>query len=217
MTRWGMVIDLQKCVGCYACVLACKQEHFLPPGIFWGRLVVSETGRHAAVTKAAYPVLCNHCQEAICVKVCPTGATVQRKDGIVTVNYEECAGCRYCVVACPYQQRTYYADDQKEYFPGQGFTELELLGKKLYPLQKGSVLKCNFCAERIDQGLQQGLEPGVDRQASPACVIACPAKARYFGDLSDQQSEVSRLIKEKKALQFHSEYGTDPSVYYITR
>ena len=217
MARWGMVIDLQRCVGCYACVLACKQEHFLPPGIFWGRLVVSETGQHAAITKAVYPVLCNHCEDAICVKVCPTGATQKRDDGIIFIDYDQCAGCRYCVIACPYQQRTYYADDQKEYFPGQGLTELEIIGKELYPLQKGSVIKCNFCLERIDEGLKQGLEPGVDRQASPACVITCPAKARNFGDLDDPRSEVSRLIKEKKASQFHPEFGTNPSVYYISR
>jgi Fe-S-cluster-containing dehydrogenase component len=212
-----MVINLQKCVGCYACVLACKQEHFLPPGIFWGRLVVGETGHHAAVTKAVYPVLCNHCEDAACVKVCPTGATAQRADGIVTVDYDKCAGCRYCVLACPYQQRTYYGDGKREYFPGQGFTELEIIGRELYPLQEGSVLKCTFCTERIDGGLEQGLLPGVDREATPACVIACPAKARYFGDLSDANSEVTSLIKEKKASQFHPEFGTEPSVYYILR
>ena len=217
MARWGMVINLQKCVGCYACVIACKQEHFLPPGIFWGRVVVGETGHRAAVTKAAYPVLCNHCEDAACVKVCPTGATVQREDGIVTVDYDKCAGCRYCVLACPYQQRTYYADSKKEYFPGQGLTPLEKIGKELYPLQEGSVLKCNFCRERIDEGLKEGLVPGVDREATPACVIACPAKARYFGDLNDPDSEVTLLIKEKKASQFHPEFGTDPSVYYILR
>lgn len=217
MVRWGMVIDLQKCISCYACVVACKQEHFLPPGVFWNRLVVSETGKYPTVTKIAYPVLCNHCEDAICVKVCPTGATVKREDGIVSIDYDTCVGCRYCVVACPYQQRTYYADDQEEYFPGQGLTELEIIGKELYPLQKGTVIKCNFCLERIDEGLKQGLEPGVDRQASPACVITCPAKARYFGDLNDPNSEVSRLIKEKKASQFHPEFGTNPSVYYISR
>ncbi len=77
------------------------------------------------------------------------------------------------------------------------------------------MLKCNFCLERIDSGLKQGLVPGVDREATPACVIACPAKARYFGDLTDPNSEVTLLIKEKKASQFHPEFGTDPSVYYI--
>ena len=217
MARWGMVIDLKRCVGCYACMIACKQEHFLPPDIFWGRLVVGETGKYPAVTKQLYPVLCNHCEEAACVKACPSGATTQREDGIVTVDYDECVGCRYCLIACPYQQRTYYADGKKEYFPGQGLTELELIGKELYPLQPGTVVKCNFCVERVDEGLAKGLKPGVDREATPVCVNACPTKARTFGDLGDPESEVSILIKQRNGLPLHPEYGTEPSVYYITR
>jgi len=217
MARWGMVIDLKRCIGCYGCMLACKQEHFLPPGIFWGRLVIGETGKYPAVTKQMYPVLCNHCEEAACVKVCPTGATTRREDGIVIIDYDKCVGCRYCVIACPYQQRTFYADGSKEYFPGQGFTELETIGRELYPLQPGTVVKCNFCAERIDEGLKEGLEPGIDREATPACVNACPAKARTFGDLDDPNSEVSKLIRDRKGYQLHPEFGTEPSVYYIIR
>ncbi len=114
MKRWGMVIDLQKCIGCYACVVACKQEHFLPPEVFWSRIVISETGDYPTVTKLLYPVQCNHCEDPICVKVCPTGASVKREDGIVVVNDNECVGCSYCIVACPYRQRTYYADSKRE-------------------------------------------------------------------------------------------------------
>lgn len=217
MTRRAMVIDLQRCATCYNCVVACKQEHFIPPWVFWNRIVVSEAGKFPTVTKIAYPVLCNHCKEAVCVKVCPTGATHKREDGIVEMIPDKCVGCRYCVVVCPYQQRTYNAHDNKEYFPGQGLTPLEIIGKKLYPLQKGTVIKCNFCAERVDQGVKKGLKPGVDREATPACVIACPCSARYFGDLDDPKSEVSKLIKEKKAYPLHPEYGTEPSVFYINR
>jgi len=217
MTRWGMVIDLQKCIGCYSCQVSCKQEHFLPPNIFWNRVVIAETGKYPTVTKQIYPVLCNHCAEAACVNVCPSGASSIREDGIVEIDYDKCVGCRYCVIACPYQNRTFYADGKAEYWPGQGFTELELIGKELYPLQVGTVVKCNFCTERIDEGLKKGLKPGVDREATPACVIACPVKARTFGDLDDPNSEVSQLIKQKKGFQLHPEYGTDPSVYYINR
>ena len=217
MPRWGMVIDLQRCIGCYACMVACKQEHFLPPGVFWGRVLISESGKSPTVTKLMYPVLCNHCEEAICEKVCPTGATSKRDNGIVAIDPDTCVGCRYCVMACPYQQRTYFGDDEKEYFPNQGLTELEIIGKRLYPHQEGTVVKCTFCVERIDTGMEQGLHPGVDRAATPACVITCPAKARYFGDLDDPTSEVSILIKEKRASQLHPEFGTEPSVYYISR
>lgn len=214
MARWGMVIDLKKCIGCNACMIACKQAHSLPPDIFWARVLVAETGKYPTVTKQIYPVLCNHCEEAACVKVCPTGATTKREDGIVIIDYDKCVGCRYCVIACSYQQRSFYAR-QKEYFPGQGLTELEIVGQQLHPLQPGTVVKCDFCAERIDEGLKKGLRPSVDREATPVCVNACPAKARYFGDISDPSSQVSKLIKERRGFQLHPEFGTDPSVYYI--
>jgi phenylacetyl-CoA:acceptor oxidoreductase subunit 1 len=215
MTRWGMVLDLKKCVNCYACMIACKQEHFLPPGVYWNRLLVSETGEYPRVTKLVYPLLCNHCQEAACVDVCPTGASTRREDGIVTIDPDECVGCGYCVIACPYQQRTMYADDNKEFFPGQGHTELEVIGQTLYPLQPGTVVKCNFCMERIDNGMKQGLKPGIDREATPACVNACMVKARHFGDLHDPDSEVSMLIRARKGYPLHPEWGTEPSVYYV--
>jgi Fe-S-cluster-containing dehydrogenase component len=119
------------------------------------------------------------------------------------------------MIACPYQARTFYEDGDKEYFPGQGLTEHEKIGKLLYPHQEGVVQKCIFCKERIDAGLARGLKPGVDREATPACVISCPTKAMHFGDLDDPYSEIARLIKEKKGKPFHPEYGTEPSIYYI--
>ena len=216
MASWGMVIDLRKCISCYSCMISCKQEHFLPPGVFWNRIVIGEMGTYPAVSKLTYPVLCNHCSEAPCVKACPTRATTRRDDGIVIIDYEKCVGCRYCLIACPFQQRTFYANDQKEYFPGQGFTEYEVIGRELYPLETGTVMKCNFCSERIDAGIEKGLKPGIDREATPACVIACPTEARVFGDLDDPNSEISREIREENGFQLHPEYGTNPSVYYIT-
>lgn len=215
MARWGMVIDLKRCIGCWACVVACKVEHFLPPGIFWNRVLTAETGRYPSVSKKMYPILCNHCAEAACVEVCPTGATSQREDGIVLVDSNKCIGCRYCLIACPYQQRTFHDDEKAEYFPGQGLTQFEILGRELYPLQKGTVVKCNFCVERIEEGEEKGLKAGVDRDATPACVNACPVEARTFGDLDDPASNVSELNKTRKGCQLHPEFGTDPSVYYI--
>jgi phenylacetyl-CoA:acceptor oxidoreductase subunit 1 len=216
MANWAMVVDLRKCIACYSCMIACKEEHFLPPGIFFNRVLIGETGTYPTVTKQMYPVGCNHCKEAACVKACPTRATTKREDGIVIVDSDKCVGCRYCLIACPYQQRTFHSNNHKEYFPGQGLTEYEIIGKELYPLEQGTVVKCNFCAERIDAGIKKGLKPGVDREATPACVITCAPKARYFGDLDDPDSEVSKLIKEKRGYQLHPEYGTDPSFYYIS-
>ena len=214
--RWGMVIDLKRCIGCYACMVSCKQAHALPPNVFWSRVLVSETGTYPTVTKHILPVLCNHCKDAACIEVCPTGATQKREDGIVWVDAEKCVGCRYCLVACPYQMRTYNADKQKEYWPGQGLTELERIGRELiYPLEPNTVVKCNFCIERIDKAKENGLKPGIDRDVTPTCVNACPVKARNFGDLDDPNSNVSRLVKDRKGHQLHHEYGTEPSVYYI--
>jgi molybdopterin-containing oxidoreductase family iron-sulfur binding subunit len=210
-----MVIDLKKCIGCYSCVITCKQEHFIPPNVFWNRLVIKETGEYPQVNKHVYPVLCNHCAEAPCVKVCPSGASNKREDGVVLVNSGECVGCGYCVVACPYQQRTTYKDENELYFPGQGRTELETIGRELYHHEQGTPLKCNFCAEIIDRGISKGLVPGIDREATPACVNNCPPSARHFGDLDDPESEVSILIRRRSGLQLHSGYGTNPSVYYI--
>ena len=214
--RWGRLINLVKCAGCYGCVVKCKQEHFLPPDVMWGRLLISEAeGQYPNVKKNMYPVLCNHCKEPVCVEVCPTGATLQREDGIVEVDSDKCMGCRYCLISCPYQVRTYMSSEDKEYFPGQGLTELEEVGKKLYPHQKGVVTKCNFCLERVDKGIEEGLKPGQDREATPACVNTCPTKARYFGDLDDPDSEISVLIREKRAVPLHPEHGTEPCVYYV--
>jgi Fe-S-cluster-containing dehydrogenase component len=213
--RWGMVVDLTKCVRCYACLAACRIEHFLPMGINWPKLVAMETGgEHPMVS--TYSVRCNHCKDAPCVEVCPTAATTRREDGIVTVDQNKCVGCRYCVIACPYQNRTFLSKDKdKGFFPGQGLTPFEKAGKKLYKHQIGTTEKCNFCAERIDDGMAKGLVPGKDREATPACVNTCPARALTVGDLDDPDSEISRLIKEKKGFQLHPEYETDPSVYFI--
>lgn len=213
--RWGMAIEQKRCVGCYECVLACKAEHFLPPEIFWNRVLIGEKGKYPAVTKLIVNVRCNQCSDPPCVKACPTGASQQREDGIVWVDEDKCVGCRYCVIACPYQMRTMYEDGNARYFPGQELTEHEKMGRELYPHQPGIVQKCVFCKERVDSGMAAGLTPGVDRAATPACVINCPTKALHFGDLDDPYSDINRLIKEKKASPFHPEYGTEPSIYYI--
>lgn len=212
--RWGMVIDLKRCIGCYSCVVACKEDHFLPPGIFWNKVLVTHKGVYPAVTKEILPVLCNHCKEAACVDVCPTGASTRREDGIVLVDANKCVGCRYCIIACPYQHRSTF-EKYSPYFKGDGYTPSEEIGRQLYPLEEGTAVKCTFCVERLEEGLNKGLKPGVDPEATPACVIACPTKARYFGDLEDPDSEVPRLIREKKGRPLGPEFDTDPSVFYL--
>lgn len=213
--RWGMVINLIKCTRCHACVAACRIEHFLPIGMNWPRLIAWETDVPGQEV-TTIPVRCNQCKEAPCVEVCPAEATKKRPDGIVYVDNNICVGCRYCIIACPYQNRTFYSRDKDPgYFPGYERTRFEKAGRKLYPHTIGTTEKCDFCMERIDAGMAKGLVPGKDREATPACVNTCQARALTFGDLDDPNSEVSILIKEKNAFQLHPEYGTEPSIYYI--
>lgn len=201
MARYGMLIDLRRCVGCFACVMACKAEHSTPKGVNWNRVIVEEKGEYPKARMTFKPILCNHCSNPPCLDVCPTGATSKRPDGIVTVNSNKCIGCQYCVVACPYQARSFNKKSEG-YFPEYGLTTLEQQGYKQH--LKGTAGKCIFCYERVDQGL------------SPACVVSCPGKARIFGDIDDPQSEISLLLKEHKAFQHLTHLGTGPAVFYIS-
>lgn len=202
MTRYGMVIDLKRCVGCYACVLACKSENGTPKGIFYTRVLDKEEGTFPNVKKTYVPVLCNHCKNAACERVCPTGATSKRADGIVLVDQNVCVGCRACYVACPYNNRYFLPKGVlgEGYYPG-GLTPFEEV--KYKELQEGVVTKCTLCVHRIDEGLE------------PACVNTCPSDARVFGDLDDPNSKVSRLLRQRKGVQPLPECDTDPSVYYL--
>lgn len=214
--KWGMVIDVAKCMRCHACVAACRIEHFLPMGVAWVKLIAYEVEDSKGVDISTYPIRCNQCKEPSCVEVCPTEATQKREDGIIKIDPDKCIGCRYCVIACPFQNRTFLSKERDPgYFPGYAETRFEKMGKKLYPHQVGTTQKCNFCMEKIDAGQEKGLMPGKDWDATPACVNTCQARALTFGDLDDPDSDISKLIREKEAFQLHVEYGTDPSVYYF--
>jgi molybdopterin-containing oxidoreductase family iron-sulfur binding subunit len=194
-----MVIDLKRCIGCYACQLSCKAEHGTPPGVFFARVLKHEEGTYPSVRQLFLPVLCNHCEEAPCVDACPTGASFKWEDGVVDIDHDKCVGCKTCMMACPYGNR-YFNDQAQHYFP-QGPTDYEQARMSRH--QTDVVMKCNFCRERRAEG------------KLPACVANCPTIARTFGDLDDPTSEVSRLIKERGGFPLHPELGTKPSVYYL--
>lgn len=198
--RLGMVIDLKRCVGCYGCQLSCKAEHATPPGVFFARLAKQEIGAFPNVQVVFLPLLCFHCAEAPCVEVCPTGASHYREGGVVDIDRQLCVACRACLQACPYSAR-YYHDAPRTYYPGQGPTPYERV--RGGPDGLNVVMKCNFCIDRVQAGLE------------PACVANCAAKARTFGDLDDPASEVSRLIKLRGGQPLRPELGTRPSVYYL--
>jgi len=201
MTRWGMVLDLARCIGCNACTVACKIENGTPPDAYWARVYTEETGTYPDTKTTYVPALCNHCEDAPCVTVCPTKASYKRDDGIVMIDQNLCIGCRACMMACPYSNRFYLRKGVLETGYHGERTDFEELKWALF--QEGTVNKCTFCAHRVDEGLE------------PACVITCPTDARIFGDLADEDSNVSVLIRERNGRQPSPELGTNPSVYYV--
>ncbi len=205
MARMAMLIDLTRCIGCDTCTMACKQENGTPVDVFFARVLNIEAGEFPNVKRVYVPVLCNHCDNAPCLKSCPNKAIFRRPDGIVLIDQDRCRGTGACVTACPYgnifltQQDRWYLPDDEPY-------ETRYVRPRL---NENVARKCTYCAHRVDVGLE------------PACVVSCPTKARIFGDLEDPESEVSRYIVEQreatKREPFHllPEAGTDPAGCYL--
>jgi phenylacetyl-CoA:acceptor oxidoreductase 27-kDa subunit len=210
MTKWTMVADLRRCVGCQTCTAACKQANATPPGVMWRRVLDLEFGEYPDVQRVFVPVGCQHCDDPPCLDVCPTTATRKRADGVVTIDYELCIGCAYCAVACPYQAR--YRSDRASFAYGEA-TPAE--AQRLDPERLAVATKCTFCVDRIDAGLAAGLVPGVDPEATPACVNSCITQTLAFGDVDDPHSNVSRLLAANQHLRMHEELGTGPNFHYL--
>jgi len=220
-----MVIDTNRCVGCWTCAVACKEINNEPLGFWWNRILTTAPNQSTAAAAPAsdnidvpwgtypnlelayLPVACQQCNDAPCVKVCPVQATFRRDDGTVLIDYERCIGCRYCLAACPYGVRIFNWGDYVYAAGGVvGYGKDYRSGGRLVftpERPKGVVEKCTFCVERIDVG------------ELPFCVESCPLGARVFGDIDDPDSEVSQLVTQGGAEQLHPELGTDPNVYYL--
>ena len=221
-----MVIDLDRCTGCRACMEACKVENNTPQGNLWMYVFRFEEGEYPNTHMWFMPRPCMHCDHPPCVKVCPVGARFKRDDALVATDWQRCIGCRYCEVACPYgvncfnwraPEKSHYLQwDDPDLTPATNgavppYKNPDLEEKHGEEQRyiaggghvKGVVEKCTFCVQRVEKGL------------TPACVAACPVFALHFGDLDDPNSIVSRLLAKKPASRLLEELGTEPRVYYV--
>ncbi len=211
MTTWAIVADLNRCVGCQTCTAACKHANATAPGVQWRKVLDFETGEFPTVNRAFVPVGCMHCDQPSCLDACPSTATRKRDDGIVTIDYDLCIGCAYCAVACPYQARSRVDKPAAAY----GGKQMRHEAIREDPARIGVAQKCTLCVDRIDEGLANGLVPGVDMQATPACVASCISGALQMGDLDDPDSNVSELLRSKRHFRMHEELGNGPNIYYL--
>jgi Fe-S-cluster-containing dehydrogenase component len=203
-----MVIDQGACIGCNYCTYGCLAVNDVREDAAWNEV---HTVADLEEGRIYLPHPCMHCEHPPCVDVCPVKATYRRPDGLVVMDYDRCIGCRYCMLACPYEVRRFNWEPwqgENTYVPDWGLPEVDRRAR-------GVVEKCTFCIQRIDHGLERGLIPGRDREATPACVVECPVEARFFGDLNDPESTVSRLLRLRPHIHLRDDLGTAPRVYYL--
>ncbi len=224
MSRWGMVIDLDKCTGCQACVMACRVENNVPfagpeeaakgRAIFWMEVRTFLEGEYPHVKARYMPTPCMHCEKPPCTKVCPTGATYKNDQGTVAQIYPRCIGCRYCMNACPYSVKFF------NWYPPEWPETMQHFNPDVSVRPKGVVEKCTFCHHRLqhvkEQADAEGRQVAPEGEYVPACVQSCPAQALYFGDLDDRQTQVSQLSRSSRAFRLLEELGTEPKVYYLS-
>lgn len=201
--RYGMLINLRLCIGCGACVMACKMENGTGRDTYWCNVLTKETGKYPNAKMSVMSLSCMHCQNAPCVTACPTCASHYDGSGNVQVDSSKCIGCRVCMAACPYNVRHYNYTSQKDdpYWEGQGMTPFEK--EKCADHKVGAVEKCNRCTNRLADG------------RNVACAETCPTGSRMFGDLDDPESAISKAIKDLNARPLYEEIGTKPTVYYV--
>ena len=223
MAKWGMAIDIDRCDGCNACVVACRTENNVPTAgpeqaengraIEWIRVERHVEGEFPNVRVRFVPVMCVHCDEAPCVKVCPVSATYETPDGLNAQIHPRCIGTRACGQACPYTVRYFNWGEPSWEAPLE-----QTINPDVAVRWKGIMEKCTFCVQRIrrtnDQARDEEREIR-DGEVQPACAQACPAQAIVFGDREDPESAVSKLSESPRAERPLEELGTGPRVVYL--
>lgn len=175
--RWAKVVDHTRCIGCHACTTACKSENEVPLGVTRTYVKYAEVGFFPEVKRSFQVTRCNQCDDAPCVAACPTSAMYRRSDGIVDFDKSACIGCKACMAACPYDAIFINPEDH-------------------------SAEKCNFCAHRLDVGLE------------PACVVVCPTEALLVGNLNDPSSKVAKIVHKESVAVRRPEKDTQPKLFY---
>lgn len=201
MTRYGMVINLDRCVGCHACSTACTLHHGLPKDVRWSGVRELTEGTYPNLATMFLPTLCMQCSKPLCVAACTQGASSIDEDGVVQIDRAKCTGCGMCVAACPYRARTVVSGIASNHDGG----EPTVYERQVFPAHVDKVAeKCTFCADCRDQG------------EDPWCVRTCVSDARVFGDLDDPNSPVAKLVASENARVLLEGEGTKPAVIYLS-
>ena len=223
--KWGIIVDLDRCTGCEACVVACRAENNIPTvgdnqaargrAIHWIRVERYWEGEFPNARVKFQPVLCQQCEAAPCEPVCPTYASYHNDEGLNAQVYNRCIGTRYCANACPYNVRFF------NFFNPVWDKPFHLqLNPDVSLREVGVMEKCTFCVQRIQAAeieAKAGTRDLKDGEFNPACVQSCPPKALVFGDLNNGESEVSRLASSNRGTKLLGELGTKPNVTYLER
>lgn len=223
-TRWAMVIDLNACTGCSACVVACQVENNIPVvgkdeisrqrDMYWLRIDRYHSGDGDDADVGHQPMLCQHCGNAPCENVCPVLATVHTEDGLNAQVYNRCVGTRYCANNCPYKVRRF----NWFYYPRDNPSANLALNPDVTVRSRGVMEKCTFCVHRIQEGRLEAWRhgaPPVDGAIQTACQQSCPTRAITFGNLLDPESAVAKLSESPRRYRALEEIGVDPSVFYL--
>ncbi|NIN09970.1 MAG: 4Fe-4S dicluster domain-containing protein [Gemmatimonadales bacterium] len=223
MTRWGMVIDLDRCTGCAACEVACKSENNIATvspeqadmgrAMSWMQVMAAVEGEFPHTSMQFHPRPCMHCDNPPCIKVCPVQATYIDDEGIVGQIYPRCIGCRYCANACPYLVKYF-----NWYGPEWAESERQYLNPDVSVRPAGVIEKCTFCHHRLQKAREDARAEGRglrEEDYQPACAEICPTGAIVFGDLDDPTHHVAELKEDPRVTRLMEDLGTQPKVYYL--